>query len=298
MKSKPAGALALKTKLSTPNQPIDESSPFANEPWIFVSYSNHDLAKARLIRNRLEELQSEPILFFLKGLSPADEPELKALIHKEIEARDFFLLLDSHSAQASRWVQEENAYREAQKKTLFLKLDLDSFALENEAGHAELPCSISNAISERVMTLKGLMTIYPLYAPGDDAGLVKRFRQALAKHGIRLSDYDGETDLLQTDLLPGSFFDQISSIIAASKIALCFITPGFLHSRFCQQDLHQAERYRKNIIPIFVDAIQRDPLFQKEFPSLALRQGFHYDSSNPEASVTAIIQDLIRWLFA
>ena len=43
------------------------------EIWIFLSHSNKDFAKVRLIRNYLEEHSLRPLMFYLKCLSNDDE---------------------------------------------------------------------------------------------------------------------------------------------------------------------------------------------------------------------------------
>jgi hypothetical protein len=67
--------------------------------WIFVSHSNRDLSKVRLVRDALEKAGAERILFFLKCLS--DHDEIDGLIEREIDARYFFRLCDSANAKKS-----------------------------------------------------------------------------------------------------------------------------------------------------------------------------------------------------
>jgi len=76
-----------------------------SKAWIFVSHSTKDLDKVRAVRNAIENIGGEPVLFFLKCLS--DQDEIDELIKREIEARNFFLLCDSNNARSSKWVQEE-----------------------------------------------------------------------------------------------------------------------------------------------------------------------------------------------
>lgn len=55
------------------------------EIWIFLSHSNKDFAKVRLIRNYLEERSCRPLIFYLKCLSNDDE--IDDLIKREIDCR-------------------------------------------------------------------------------------------------------------------------------------------------------------------------------------------------------------------
>lgn len=55
------------------------------EIWVFLSHSNEDYEKVRLVRNMLEEDGLRPIMFFLKCLN--DEEEIDDLIKREIDCR-------------------------------------------------------------------------------------------------------------------------------------------------------------------------------------------------------------------
>jgi TIR domain len=77
-----------------------------NGAWIFVSHSHKDLTEVRRVRNALEDMGHNPLLFFLKSLEN-DDSELDDLICREIESRNFFLLCDSENARAARYVQME-----------------------------------------------------------------------------------------------------------------------------------------------------------------------------------------------
>lgn len=73
--------------------------------WVFVSHASADLPKVRAIRNFMEDRGAGPILFHLRALTHPDE--FWPLIEREIAARSFFLLCDSHAARESQWVQRE-----------------------------------------------------------------------------------------------------------------------------------------------------------------------------------------------
>lgn len=76
--------------------------------WIFLSHSHLDLDKVRYIRNELERMGHNPLIFFLKCLED-NEALLPDLIKREIEAREWFILCKSPNACASKWVKEEVA---------------------------------------------------------------------------------------------------------------------------------------------------------------------------------------------
>ena len=86
--------------------------------YIFLSHSRNDIKKVRKIRDYLEKKSFEPIIFNLKCLTDSDE--LTSLVKREIEARKWFLYVNSENARKSARVQEEVSYaRSIQKKHIF-----------------------------------------------------------------------------------------------------------------------------------------------------------------------------------
>jgi len=95
-----------------------------NHGWIFVSHSNRDIKKVRRVRNRLERLNAQPLLFLLKATF--QKPELRNLLYREIEARNFFLYCRSANAERSRWVQDELRHvKSLLPGKVFIEIDLD-----------------------------------------------------------------------------------------------------------------------------------------------------------------------------
>ena len=73
--------------------------------YIFLSHSHDDIEKVRKIRNALEKDGFEPLCFYLKCLE--DDDEIADLIKREIDAREWFVFVDSENARKSRWVTLE-----------------------------------------------------------------------------------------------------------------------------------------------------------------------------------------------
>lgn len=97
-----------------------------NEIWIFLSHSNRDYEKVRLVRNMLEEQSLRPLMFFLHCLN--DNEEIDSLIKREIDCRTRFILCDSENARKSHWVQKEVEYIKSQNRiceTIDLSKSLD-----------------------------------------------------------------------------------------------------------------------------------------------------------------------------
>ena len=76
---------------------------------VFLSHSSKDLEKVRQIRDMLETLDFDPLLFNLKCLDD-DNEFLDRFIKEEIEARDIFIYCKSVNSEKSVWVQKELEY--------------------------------------------------------------------------------------------------------------------------------------------------------------------------------------------
>ena len=76
---------------------------------VFLSHSHKDIDKVRKIRDILEAINVDPIMFYLKCLDD-NNVILEDFIKKEIEARNIFIYCRSSNAERSAWVQKELDY--------------------------------------------------------------------------------------------------------------------------------------------------------------------------------------------
>ena len=105
--------------------------------YIFISHSHKDIEKVRSIRNRLESYGFEPLCFYLKCLD--EDSELENLIEREIDAREWFLFVDSENSRQSKWVKKERNYIELTNSKKIITVNLDN---DEEVGIAiEKLCS-------------------------------------------------------------------------------------------------------------------------------------------------------------
>ena len=93
------------------------------EIWVFLSHSNKDYEKVKEVRNILEHNSFRPIMFFLKCL--ADDDEIDALIKREIDSRERFILCNSENARNSQWVQKEIQYIKSRQR-IIQTIDIDA----------------------------------------------------------------------------------------------------------------------------------------------------------------------------
>lgn len=103
--------------------------------WVFVSHSTKDFERVRLVRNALEDSGFRPILFYLKCMD--DEDEINSLLRREIDARRRFILCDSPSAQASKFVQSEVDYIRS-KDRMYEVIDLSQINLKSQNAEKEI----------------------------------------------------------------------------------------------------------------------------------------------------------------
>lgn len=78
--------------------------------WVFLSHSNKDFAKVRLVRNQLELKDLRPIMLYLKCFEGEPDDVVLDLLKKEIDARPRFVLCKSSNSIHSYYVQQEISY--------------------------------------------------------------------------------------------------------------------------------------------------------------------------------------------
>jgi hypothetical protein len=93
------------------------------EGYVFISHSHQDIEKVRQIRNAMEAEGFEPLCFYLKCLT--DDDEIEGLIRREIDAREWFVYVDSPNSRASAWVAKERGYISSLGSKQIVTIDLE-----------------------------------------------------------------------------------------------------------------------------------------------------------------------------
>lgn len=89
---------------------------------IFVAHSNQDLVDARAVRNLFEDRDHDVLL--LKLSQRMSNEFLGNLLQKEIQARDWLVVISSENAQRSDWVNfEESCASERAKPVFYIRLE-------------------------------------------------------------------------------------------------------------------------------------------------------------------------------
>lgn len=199
--------------------------------WIFISHSHQDIEKVRRIRNRLESLGLEPLMFYLKCLT--DESEIEELIKREIDERDWFIYADSVHARGSRWVKTEREY------------------IESLTGKNVFTINLDGDLDEQLATIDHITRQLKVFivASHRDGHMVERIRSKLLARDMMV--------LFGDEPLPG---DMELSMSAEEKIRMVFndgfvlllITPQVADSPFVRYEITRTLELGGRIVPVYV----------------------------------------------
>ena len=210
------------------------------EIWIFLSHSNKDFAKVRLIRNYLEERSCRPLMFYLKCLSNDDE--IDDLIKREIDCRTRFIICDSENSQASKWVKSEVEYIKSQQRT-YETIDLSKSEME---------------IEEQLDKLVKSTRIFLSYSRSDYE-LVNAVYSHICKYDIRCF-FEAES------LASVNFQKQISHALSLAKdfgFIAFFASQHSLSSPYCMKEVQEAVELGANVFILLLDKYAKDHRLQE-----------------------------------
>ena len=191
--------------------------------YVFISHSHRDLERVRKIRNYLESLSSEPILFFL--LSLTDESKITELIKDEIDARLWFIYCKSKNAEASAWVKTEIDYINETNKNTSFTIDLDGAFDKN----GDIIESEKERMNWLISSIKDNKCFFISYAHRDML-IFENVKEYMKKYGISFVD---DNDLS----IGGSWFKMSSELIKTSKYYLLLISHNSLKSNYVEMEI-------------------------------------------------------------
>ena len=207
--------------------------------YIFISHSHLDIKTVREIRNFLEEKGLEPILFYLKSMDDGktDRTELlTSLIHDEIDAREFFLYLNSDNARSSKWVQDELEYVKRTAPHKIIDLDLND-GVE----------SLNNKMKELTRRLR----IYLSHSHHDTV-LANKIKNELVARDFRVYMDDGLS-------VGSNWATEIAQQIADAGCLLYLMTEKSINSETVFREISYAYSMKSIIIPIIVGKVLFPP---------------------------------------
>ena len=262
--------------------PVGKNDPF--KIYIFISHSHQDLREVRVVRNFLESLNTEPILFFLKSLS--DKDKIHSLIKNEIDSRLWFILCDSPNAQASEWVKSEVEYAKGKNKRFQLIIDL-----EKDFENGDLTATKKSEIRKAINSFTLSSNIYIDYSRRDLA-IVRKICGYLENYGIR---FFLAHDSVEFNTFNGDFETEIKRKITELPYFISFLSENFFNSPWCMEELHYAQALNKNVLFIY---LLNDRSNLDSVPS-AIKNNvfFFFDTSDVNASATQLIYYLQKHFF-
>lgn len=201
--------------------------------WVFLSHSNKDYEKVRIVRNLLEDQHFRPIMFFLCCMEDHKE-ELDELIKKEIDSRTRFILCDSENARNSHYVRMEVDYIKKKQRT-FQAIDISKPEEE---------------IAKELLNFKKRSTVFISYA---------KEQLTLAESlYFRLKQYDYFVFFDYFSLQSGDFHAQIKTGIDSAKnngYFLCLIDKAALKRPLILMEIETALNSgdRQYIIPVYLE---------------------------------------------
>lgn len=239
--------------------------------WLFVSYSKEDIHQVRQIRNTLEDNGFNPILFFLKCMEEGkDDKELRSLIHREIAARKWFVLLDSKHSRQSDWVQDEVAFvrRFPDKKVFTVDLGGD--------------------IDAQLQTVMRRTRVFLSYSHKDEALKDRLFQKLLKTDFLIWED--------RSDLWVGSEWRNrlAENITLACKegFVLLLITENHVHSENCYRELLFAEENHGTLVPVVVGDVELPGAYQL---LLGTRRWLRISAEPSEEELDKIVDLLVTY---
>ncbi len=227
--------------------------------YIFISHSHQDIVTVRKIRNQLEALGYEPLLFYLKCLN--DEDEIETLIKREIDEREWFVYVDSENARNSKWVASERAYIATLPNKKIITID-------------------SNGnIEEQVDTIAKSLTVY-LSHNGRDLILGDRIAELLLSHDYlvhRCAWNQGKRAVKK----------QIKNTVETGFFIFLVSETGI--NVYREWELYAAKAKGGMIVPVFIGNATLPNHLLKDFGEL---QGVHLSEMPSDAELLKILSEI------
>jgi len=237
--------------------------------WVFISHSHQDIALVRRIRNHLEGLGFEPVMFYLKCLS--DEDEIETLIKREIDQREWFIYADSPNSRKSKWVKTEREYIETLDGKKVFTIDLSA--------------NLAQQFRE-VEHIARQMKVFISYAH-DDTDLMLRFKEHFTLRDMQV--------LTDRDISAGSHWaHSVSSDIAESSrngFVVVLITEQSAKSKIVQIEIEKAVAAKGKIVPIFVGNAK---VSNELLSYIGDVQGYTISKSPSDAELEKVIEKIIQ----
>ncbi len=210
-----------------------------NRVTVFLSHSSKDIEKVRQIRNILEALDYEPLLFHLKCLDD-DNDNLENFIEKEIEARNIFIYCKSQHSENSKWVQKELEYiKSFDSKRLFT---------------IDITLSFKDTVVQLLQSIADIIKKNRIFLSCSHGAPDKQFGDYLEK---LLTEHNYE--VIRYKVLDCAKDDEHKIALQEANTFIAVISPNSVASPYCKSELdhvlynyeNSPSTFTNKIIPIY-----------------------------------------------
>ena len=244
---------------------------------VFLSHSHKDIDKVRKLRNMLEYLDCEPLIFFLKCLDDGGG-ELEPFIQREIEARNVFLYCKSENSEKSDWVQRELAHIRKVDSNRLYTIDIDKNLTHGMIGLLRI---ITQIVSGNQIFL---------CSATDDIDLTDTVRETLINNGYKIYGENVRT------LSNNEVLERIRET-GVNGIFLPIITDAFLKNLNCINALENAFKEDIRMFAVYVGEIDSEKYNLSIPMKYYLSRADFYDitAENNEESASLLVKMLTEF---
>lgn len=205
---------------------------------VFISHSSYDYEDVKIVRNYLEESDFSALMFYLKSLEdPSKHSLTQKLIKWEIKERNIFVVCNSESAKASKWVQEEISYVKHFPEKIYVEIDMEKLKHEKCTQLSKLDNLIQSA------------TLFLLYAY-QDKRKVDKIDTLLSSSGFRT--FKDKSSIKLGNDIENKINQAIKETINKGAV-LIFLSKNAKQSKWFWRDKRIALEKKALIIPILLD---------------------------------------------
>lgn len=244
---------------------------------IFLSHSHKDIEKVHKLREILESLEFEPLIFHLQCLDDSNS-ELEEFIKREIDARNVFIYCRSKNSESSDWVQKELQYIKRSDSRRLYTIDID------------LPLNrtlvtLLNSLCELVRQNRIFLS-----CSHGDAQLCDCIKELLVSNGYEVYRFEHlNTEGEQEE------HDKVIREIVKNGIFMPVITHRYMKSIYCQAELESAlyatdYGIKPLIVPLVVNYSLRNALRLIQRLCLYNPHAFDFDQALTDSDKSKILE--------
>jgi hypothetical protein len=215
------------------------TSTSARQATVFLAHSSLDIKEARRVRNLFEERNHDVLL--LKLSQRMTEEYLRELLVREIQARDWLVMLRSAHADRSSWVGFERHFAENRHKPVF-EIDLAACAHLSDS-------ECLHFLATQVGKISRCIRVFLSYSRQDSGDLSERLARDLEAKGFEV--WLDKDQLHGGDLWVEQTTQAIDKTLERGALVL-LMSKTSLRSVFVRNEVRHALGRKGRVIPCLV----------------------------------------------